>query len=170
MPQKNKNERLEQQQELEKKTDTEEQKSAEINGDANDAQSAWSVQDDPVLSDTADALNAEAEDLKSEIQGQHGEQAEKVDESIEIQRKEVSEPAREDESTERSAGDELDTASSRNKSFGKNLSEAAGQRRDAEQFLAELAEADEADQEQSKETLGAHRRAVEQAIQNIREF
>jgi len=170
MPRKSKSELQENKQEREERTDAEEEVSAEIKDDADSAQSDWSGQDDPVLSDTADALNAAAEELKSDIQGQHGEQAEKVDESIETQRKEVSEPAREDESIERSAGDELDAASGRNKRFGKNLSDAGEQRRDAEQFLAELAETDEADQEQSKETLDEHRRAVEQAIQNIREF
>jgi len=170
MPRKSKSEWQVDKQEHEERTDADEQVSAEIKEDADTAQSDWSGQDDPVLSDTADALNAVAEELKADIQQQHGEQAETVDESIETQRQEVSEPARQDESTERTAADQMDVASGRNKRFGKKLSDASDQRRDAEEFLRELAEADEADQEQSKETLDEHRRAVEQAIQSIREF
>lgn len=170
MPQKNKSERLEDKQEREERTAEKVEVSKEITGDADQAREDWSAQNDPVLSDTADALNAKAEELKGDIETQHGEQAEIVDDSIETQRREVSEPARQDESNERTAADQMDAASGRNKRFGKKFSDAAGQRRDAEEFLRELAKADEADQEQSKETLDEHRRAVEQAIQSIREF
>ena len=153
MPRRSKSEWQENKREREEQTDAEKKVSEDIVRDAGDAQSDWSGQDDPVLSDTAEALNAVAEELRLGIQEHHGEQADKVEESIDTQRREISDPARQDKSTERAAADEMDMASGRNKCFGKNLSDAAGQRRDAEEFLRELAETDEANQEQSQDTL-----------------
>ena len=61
-------------------------------------------------------------------------------------------------------------ASSKNRRFGKILAEASDRRRDAEAFLREIAETDEADQEREKESLDYHRKVVEAAIQGIRDL
>jgi hypothetical protein len=158
------------QREYEEYTNSEVKKSEEIKEDSIEARKDWSDQQEPSLSDTADELNQIAESLRSDIREQHGEQAEKVVDSIENQRREVSEPARAGENTERSAIDELNMASSRNKRFGKILAEASDRRLDAETFLREVAESDEDYQAREKETLDDHRRTVEEAIQGIRDL
>ena len=170
MPRKSKAEVQEKKRELADQTDAEEKTSKEIKESGKEAQTDWGDQVEPALSDTADALNEIADALKSDIQTQHGEQAEKVEDSIEAQREEVSEPARESEGTEREAADGLDIASSQNKRFGKMLAEASESRRDAESFLREVADSDEDDQKESKETLDKHRRAIEDAIEGIEDF
>ena len=158
------------QREHEERTDREVEESAEIKKDGGDASEAWREQHEPSLSDTADELNRTAEILRSDISDQHGEQAEKVDDSIEGQRREISEPAKTAEGGERAAADEFDVAASGNKRFGKIIAEASELRRDAESFLREVADTDEKDQCESKETLDDHRRSVEQAIQAIRDL
>ena len=170
MARKQKSEWQDSQREHQERTDAEERVSEEIKDDAEIARDDFNDQVEPSLTDTADALNSVAADLKSEMQAQHGEQAEKVEGAVDTQRHEVSEPAREGEATERQAGEAFDVAASRNKRFGKILADAADQRRDAEAFLREVADDDERDQEDSKETLAEHRRAVEQAVQNIQEL
>jgi hypothetical protein len=165
-----KSELKESQREHKDRTGDEVRESDDIVKDGQTASGDFSDQQEPSLSDTADELNAIAADLKSEIQEQHGEQAEKVDESIDGQRRDVSDPARDDEKIESAAADGFDAASVGNKRFGKILAEAGDQRRDAEIFLNELAETDETDQQESSDTLSRHRQEVEDAIQNIREF
>jgi len=158
------------QREHEDRTDREVEESDEVKKDGEDASIAWREQREPSLSDTADDLNRTAEILRSDISDQHGDQAEKVDDSIETQRQEISEPAKTAEGEERAAADEFDVAASRNKRFGKIIAEASELRRDAESFLREIADTDEEYQRDSKETLDDHRRAVEQAVQAIRDL
>jgi hypothetical protein len=170
MARKTKSDVQESQHEHEERTDSEEKVSEEIKDDAEAARDDWADQQEPSLTDTADTLNDIAGCLKSDIIEQHDGQAEKVDDSIDTQHKEVSEPAREGEAIEREAADGLDVASGRNKRYGKNLVDAAEARRDAEKFLREVAETDEQHQERGKDTLEEHRRAVAEAVQDIREF
>lgn len=158
------------QREHEDRTDQEVSESDEIKKDGEDASDSWREQREPSLSDTADDLNRTAEMLRSDIREQHGEQAEKVDESIETQRREISEPARAGESEEKAAADEFDVTASRNKRFGKIIEEASKLRRDAESFLGEIADTDEEDQRDGKDTLDDHRQAIEAAIQGIRDL
>lgn len=154
----------------EERTDQEVSESDEIKKDGEDASDSWREQREPSLSDTADDLNRIAESLRSDIREQHGEQAEKVDESIETQRREISDLAREGENEERAAADDFDVAASKNKRFGKIIAEAAELRRDAEFFLREVADSDEEHQRDSRDTLDDHRQAVETAIQGIRDL
>jgi len=158
------------QRDREERTDQEVSESDEIKKDGEDASESWRGQREPSLSDTADDLNRTAESLRSDIREQHSEQAEQVDESVETQRREISEPARAGEGEERSAADEFDVAASRNKRFGRIIAEASELRRDAESFLREVADTDEEDQRDSKDALNDHRQAVESAIQGIRDL
>ena len=156
--------------EHEERTDKEVAESDEIKKDGEDASSDWSKQGEPGLLDTRDECNSIAEHLRSDIREQHGDQAQKVEGSIESQRREISEPARSGEADEHASADELDIAASKNKRFGKILSEASERRNDAAIFFREVADSDEDDQEREKETLDDHRQAVESAIQGIRDL
>jgi hypothetical protein len=170
MSPKRKSDVLAEQREHEERTDQEVAESNEIKKDGEDASSDWSKQSEPGLLDTKDECNSIAEHLRSDIREQHGDQAQKVEGSIENQRREISEPARAGEAEERAAADELDVAASKNKRFGKILSETSERRQDAAIFFDEVAGLDEEDQNREKETLDDHRRAVEAAIQGIRDL
>lgn len=154
----------------EEKTHDELKESKDVVDDAGQAKDDWESQNAPSLTDTADALNSIAQELKADIQSQHGEQAESTDQAVDTQRQEVSDPARQDEQVELQAGDALDQASQQSKRFAKRLSEASDSRKDAENFLKELADTDEQSQAESQENLNDHRKSIEQTIQDIRDL
>jgi hypothetical protein len=170
MARRSKSEWQEKRSEQEEKTDQELKESDDIKGEGETASRDFSDQPEPSLSDTADELNAISEGLKDDIRREHGAQAEVVDSSIEGQKQEVSEPLREVAQTEGQAAESLDASSSTTGRFEGRLCEAAEQRRDAESFANETAEEDEEHQDTSKDTVEDHKRAVEEAIRNIKEF
>lgn len=170
MARRSKSDWQEKRKEQEDKTDQGLEESDEIKGEGETASRDFSDQPEPSLTDTADELNALSDGLKDDIRREHGAQAEVVDGSIEEQKQEVSEPLREIEQTEGQAAESLDAASSGAGRFEGRLREAAEQRRDAESFADETAEEDEGHQDTSRDTVEDHKRAVEEAIRNIKEF
>ncbi len=91
-------------------------------------------------------------------------------EDIEEQVNEVSDPARQDEKTEKGAADGLDERAARDGRFTERIQEGGKERREAQEFLGEVADQDEARQEESRERLEEHEQAVDDAIDNIVEF
>lgn len=153
---------------IEGKAKEEVKESEMITKDSVDASDVWGKQREPSLSDTADGLNRTAESLRSDIREQHGEQAEKVDESIETQLWEVSEPAREGAKEAGAAAAEFGVEASKNKRLGKIIEEASELLQDEESFLNDIADDDEGIQGEIDITLNDHRQAVENAVQGIR--
>jgi hypothetical protein len=170
MGRKSKRELEESQREYKIKTDSEIKISGEVVDDGDTARTEFNDQQEPSLTETADALNKVSEELRSDIREQHEKQVEKVIDAVDIQRKEISEPAREVEDIEGKAADTLDIASSGNKRFGKFLSDAADSRRDAEAFHRELAEKDEKDQEETRENIDDQKGEVDRIIGSIKEL
>lgn len=165
-----KSEWKETQKEREQETDREKMESEDILRDGEEAVSDWGEQPEPSLIDTAEALNAIAKELATDISETHSRQAGVVDTAIEGQRQDVSEPARESERTERGGADALDAASARGGRFASSLSEGSEQRKDAADFLNEIASEDEEHQDHSKDDLERHRQTVQEAIRRIEEF
>ena len=98
----------------------------------------------------------------------HEGQSEQVESDIDAQKQDISDPARENEQSERESADALSQTND-NRFFDK-IEEAVDQRKDAEEFLKEIADTDEHDQEEAQDTLTDHRQAVDNAIQNIKDF
>ena len=84
MPRKTKNEWQELKTEREEKTDAEVRESEDIKEDAVESVSDWDEQEEPSLVETAEALNVIAEELGSDIEETHGQQAESVEASLEV--------------------------------------------------------------------------------------
>lgn len=144
--------------------------SKEIQEDASQTVEDWNEQDEPCLVETAAALGVISREFGRDIDQTHGEQAEEVNGDIKDQLREVSEPAREDERVEQGAAENLSERAGREGRFGEHLQEASEQRREAEKFLGELAEEDEAHQETSGTKLTEHERAVDKAIESLNKF
>ena len=156
--------------EQEERTDEALDESKEIQEDASQTTEDWNEQDEPCLVETGEALGVISRELGRDIEQTHGEQAEEVTGDIEDQVRDVSDPAREDEQVEHGAAEHLSDRVGREGRFGERLQEASDQRREAEEFLGEVAEEDEAHQEASGEQLKEHEQAVDEAIKSLNEF
>ena len=153
------------------KTEVERAESRDVQRDVTDTIADWNDQPDPTLLETVRELRVEVQRLELLIIETHREQSDVTTETVEEQKREVSEPAREDEEVERQAAEGLETGAQRDgRRFGEVLSEGAAARQEAEAFLRETAETDEAHQEQTHQELAEIDDEVNRAIERIEDF
>ena len=120
--------------------------------------------------ETADKLDGFVDNVKQTAERLREIQARAVQEAIEIQGKEVAEPAREGEAIEQTAADRLADAAGRDSRFTQELGQAAETRNEAKDFLKEIADQDTEHQEQSQESLEEHERQIHESLEGMKKF
>jgi len=128
----------------------------------------WAEQGEPSLTDTAEALNRLADELQQEALAHTDEHEQRVDEGIDTEHADVSEPTREAEAVEREASSQLEHSTTHD--YEHHLHDAARERNDAATFLADTADDSETHQEGSKRDIEQLSRAAQAAADAIRRF
>jgi hypothetical protein len=130
----------------------------------------WSAMEQPALTDTATALNQLADEFQREAHDQTQEQERTVDDGITTEHEEVSAPARDAETTERAAQEQLEHGATGTGDYEQQLHDAAKERDDAATFLDEIADGSEQHQHESKGEIDELSRAARAAAEAIKRF
>lgn len=126
--------------------------------------------EDPLLEETAEGLNRVVDDAAREAQEQADVSARRVEQSVEAERREVSEPADEAAAKERFAAGRLEAGKVELELFTSQLEEAMDQRDEAARFLDEIREASTDHQDSSTRTAEDISRSAKSAASALRKF
>ena len=127
-------------------------------------------QDSPAMRETADALNRIADEFAAEVDSEVGSQETTVRESVEEERSDVSDPAREGSDIEARASGNLEAGTEVSGRYAEQLADAGRERSEAAEFLSEVAEASESHQETSAEELEKLSEEARRAAEAIQRF
>ena len=130
----------------------------------------WNEAGDPSLAETAEALSRIADDLAATGDARMTEAREMIDETVDAEKTEVSEPAKDAESSDRAMADHLDLGASTAEHFREQLLDGAREGRDGADFLKEIAEQSEGHQQESlaeAERLAIEAKAAADAIKRF---
>jgi uncharacterized protein (DUF3084 family) len=170
MSKKSKSEWQDHAQSSEARTDAEVDKSKEYSDDAERTTLKFGDQPSPSLSDTAEQLNLIAGELRQDIEREQKRHAGQVADSVGEQREQISQPLSELAEAEGNAASELERASSKSDGHADRLSEVARERREAEEFAAELAKSDSEHQSDAESAAERYDKAVDEAVRAMKDF
>lgn len=125
---------------------------------------------DPIIQETADAVNDARDGFDEHIVIKSKETGSKVEEPRDLEKSEVSDPAREGAQNESQAARAAEAAAEGSQRFGRHISDMASPRHDAAKVLDEIAEKSEEHQAEVTARKEQSDRRTEDALSKRRQF
>ena len=152
---------------LEAETEQEIEEAEENREEAAEACDVLDNQPQPSIDDTKQGLNDICDSLDGHVKEETERHQERVDERVESEKSDLSEPVREGEEVENDAAAEIEGKATGAGRYEGEMHDAAGTRSEAAELLGELGEASEEHQEQSTgevERLSEEAKAAAEAL------
>lgn len=156
--------------EREKETGEAVKEAEENEREVGETSAAMDAQDSPVLRETADSLNRIAEEFAAQAGLEIGRHETQVEERVDGERADVSEPAREGGEKEKEQASALESRGSGAGRYLEKLTQAARERGESASFLEGVAEASDRHQGESREESERLAEAARRAAEGIRKL